>query len=97
MIEPAQAVRLVVVARENHKHARHGLGRGGFYRLDPGMGMRRAHEGGMDLAGEREIVGEAPRARQETPILDPPHRLADERGHGFLPALSLTSRGRCRC
>ncbi len=46
-------------------------------RGDAGVRLGRAHDAAVDLAGEIDVVGVAPRPGDEPLILDPPHRLTD--------------------
>ena len=45
--------------------------------VDVGMGMRRAHDSGMELIGEFEIVEKAALPPQQARVLAPQHRLPD--------------------
>ena len=78
-------------AGEHRQHARH---RGGGFvvdLLDTGMGVRRAHEIGMRLAGPRDIGGVVALAGDETLVLFTAHRRADPgRAHGGLLSQSNT-------
>ena len=62
--------------------ARHGQRGCRFEGAEFGMGVRRAHEGAMGLAGQRQIGGEGAGSGQEGAVLDAPHRGADQ-GRGF--------------
>ena len=48
-----------VVAGDNRLHPRHRLGRTGVDRRDASMRMGRLHVGGMQLAGQVQVSGEA--------------------------------------
>ena len=79
----AEPVRLVVLAGQDDMHAGHLQCRAGVDAADVGMGVRRAHDGGVKLVGELEVVVEAPAPREKTRIFAPPHRLTDrELTHG---------------
>ncbi len=72
---------------EHVDHAGHGLGRGGVDALDPGPGMRRAHEHGAGLARPVDVVGVLALSGNETDVFLAAHRRANSgRAHGgFLP------------
>jgi hypothetical protein len=97
VVEAAIAVRDIVAPREDREHAGHRARRCRVDRLDPCVRVARAHERGIGLARQRQIAGEAAAPHEKTFVFDAHDPFADERGHFSLPALSLTSRGRCRC
>ena len=73
----AEAVGVVVLAGQHRMHARH-LQRGARVdALDVGMGVRRAHDRGVELIGKLEVVVVAPASHQQARVLAPPHRLTD--------------------
>ena len=67
------AGRRVFRAGDHRQHPGRSLRRVDLDGLDPGMGLRRTHDGNVCLAVEIDIVGIAPGARDETLILDPAH------------------------
>ena len=75
----AEPVGLVILAGQHRVHARHLQCRAGVDALDVGMGVRRAHDRGVKLVGELEIVVVAPASHQQARVLAPPHRLTDRK------------------
>ncbi len=72
------AVGEIVGAGQHRDHAgRRGGGRD-VYRLEVGVGLVRAHEGGVGRAGDGDVVGVAPAPGDEPQILEPRDRLADQ-------------------
>ena len=58
--------------------ARQRSGGRGVDRLDPSVGLRAAHEGELQRAGDTQIVGVAPGAREQPRVLDPRNAAADK-------------------
>ena len=77
----AEPVGLVVLAGQHRMHAGHLQRRARVDALDVGVGVRRAHDRGMELIGELEIVEIAPAPHQQARVLAPPHRLTDRELH----------------
>ena len=77
-----------VLAGEDLDDARHRLGGRDVDALDPGMGVRRAHEVGMRGPRERQVVDVAAGAGQEALVFLPldPGANSGLRGHGYTPA-----------
>ena len=85
----------IVVGGDDREHAGK-LGRdAGIDALDPRMGVGRAHEGRISVAGGRGIIGEAPAPGDEARVFEARHRPADVRlappaagiRHGSFPDL----------
>ena len=73
----AETVLCQILAGQYRQDARQCRRRRDVERADPGVGMRRAQNGRIGLVRARDIVEIAAIAREETPILDAPDRLAD--------------------
>ena len=74
-------------AGEHGDDAGHGLGRTDVDALDPGAGMRRAHEHRSRLARPHHVVGVLALAGNETEVFLAAHRRADPgRAHSGLPS-----------
>jgi hypothetical protein len=71
----------VVGAGQHSEHSRCGERRRLVHRDDAGMGIGRAHEAGLRLARQCDVVAEAAPAGQQAKILLAPHRLADAVRH----------------
>ena len=71
--------------------ARHLQRRARVDAADVGMGMRRAHDRGVELIGELEIVEIAAVPPQQARILAPQHRLSDGKFTHDLPSPPETS------
>ena len=67
--QAADLVFLDFLGGEHIDHARHFLGLGGVDRLDRGMGMGAAHEIGVGLVFQVDVVGILALAREETACL----------------------------
>ena len=94
----AEAVGAIVLAGQHGVHAGH-LQRGArIDAADVGVGVRRAHDRGVKLAGELEIVVVAPAAGEQARVFAPPHRLTDRKfAHESCAAAdALASRARER-
>ncbi|GBD42175.1 hypothetical protein HRbin39_01564 [bacterium HR39] len=68
---------LDVLAGEHRQHPGHADDRGSVDAPDAGVGVRRAHEDGMGLAGQVDVVGVPATAGDEPPVLLARDRLAD--------------------
>ena len=68
---------LEVRAGVDAEHARHCLRRRGADRLDAAVRERAAHDEGMGLAGQVDVVGVAALAAQQLGVFGARHRLAD--------------------
>ena len=87
----------IVVGGDDREHAGQLRRDAGVDAVDAGMGVGRAHEGRIGLAGSRGIVGKAPAAGDEPPVLEARHRPADVRlappaagiRHAFLPRFAF--------
>jgi hypothetical protein len=75
--QAADLVARRVLAGEHGDHAGCGLGRGGVDLPDLGVGVRRAHEHGIGLAGAVDVVDIHALAGDETEILAPADRCSD--------------------
>ena len=83
----AQLVDREIGAGEHRHHARHFTRCRGVDALDARMGMGRADETGMGLAGSVDVGGVVPLAGDESLVLFAAHRRADAgRAHAFLPS-----------
>jgi hypothetical protein len=70
-----------VAAGQHREHAGQGERGGGIDRADARVRVRRAHEGGVDLAGQGDVVAEAPAAGDQARILLARERLAEAPGY----------------
>ena len=73
----AEAVLGEIGAGENGDHARHRARGGRLDGPDPGMGMRRAHDDQVRLAGQVDVVVEAALTLQQPRIVEAPDPLPD--------------------
>ena len=72
------AVGDVILAGKDGQHARPAARRRGVDRDDVGVGMRGAHEYGMSLSWQTDVVGVVAGATDEPQILETRHGAADE-------------------
>ena len=72
------AGRFQVRGSVDRQNARYGEGIGGVDRAEFGVGVRRAHEDRISLAGQRQIGGESTGPGQEGAVLDARHWGADQ-------------------
>ena len=77
------AVVRIVHSSQHREHARQALGFPGLHRLQPGMGMGAAREGGVELTRQGAVAREPPPPGQQPKILHPSNGPAD---HCFHPA-----------
>ena len=73
----AERVGGIILAGQHGVDAGHLPRRAGVDATDIGMGVRRAHDRGMELIGELEIVEIAAAPTQQARVLAPQHRLSD--------------------
>ncbi len=59
---------------------------------DAAVRSGRAHDAHVELAGEADVVGEAPFPEEQGPVLEPPQIFADTAHQAALPAGSSTAR-----
>jgi hypothetical protein len=102
MREIREAVGGRVPPGQRREHAGQGERGSVIDRADARVRVRRAHEGGVDLAGQADVVAEAPAAGDQTRILLARERLAEapgrraragrEEAHGRIVILLLAHR-----